>query len=157
MRYIAIEGRGGSGKTYLSELLANQLQCKVLHLDEYGNDFEPFVGIPSLLKEISKIENAEVVIYEGVGVFKDEFDYLNAFKIFVDTGDEVRKSRAESRDVPTDERSKEEWEKIYKIWSLAESEYFTEDIKTKAHYITDKDGEFGVDEIIERFENYYSS
>lgn len=157
MHYIAIEGKGGSGKTYLSELLAKRLRCRVHHLDEYGNDFEPFVGIPNLLKAISTVGDVEVVVYEGVGVFKNEFDHLNAFKIFVDTADEVRKLRAESRDVPTDERSKEEWEEIYKIWSLAESEYFTEDVKTRAHFITPKDGEFYVDEIIEQFENYYSS
>ena len=46
-KYIAIDGRSGSGKSYLANLLAEQLDVKVFHLDDYGNDFEPFIEYQS--------------------------------------------------------------------------------------------------------------
>lgn len=47
-RYIAIDGKGGSGKTYLARLLAEKLQARLFHLDDYGDDYKPFIGIPTL-------------------------------------------------------------------------------------------------------------
>ena len=110
-------------------------------MDEYGNDFEPFIGIPKLI-EILSAQSDETVIYEGVGVFDSRFDLFSAFKIFVDTPALIRKERAESRDVPTDERSAEDWKKIYDIWKEAEEEYFTDEIKNKAQIIVGEDGDF---------------
>ena len=144
-RYIAIDGKGGSGKTHLTNLLEKKLGVPVFHLDEYGNDYEPFVGIPRLVEELKNID-ASLVIFEGVGVFKSDFDEFNAFKILVDVTDEVRKDRVGGRDVPTDERSQEEWNKIFDIWIRAESEYFTDELASKADLIVG--AEYNVDEII---------
>ena len=82
-RYIAIDGSGGSGKTYLSNKLADAMNAQVFHLDKYGSDFVPFVGLPVLRRLIGESTD-EIVIYEGVGVFDKRFDDLNPFKIFVD-------------------------------------------------------------------------
>ena len=109
-RYIAIDGRGGSGKTYLSNLLAKELDAAVFHLDECGNDYEPFIGIPKLIDAVAKAKN-ELVIFEGVGVFDERFDLFNPFRILVDIPDTIRKKRAEGRDVPSSDRSEEEWKK----------------------------------------------
>lgn len=146
MKYIAIDGRGGSGKTYLANMLGEKLNAHVLHLDDYGNDYEPFVGIPQLIEELDR-QSGGPVIFEGVGVFDPRFDRFNALKIFVDTAPEVRKARAANRDVPRHDRSADEWKKIYDIWARAEAEYFTDSVTAKADMITGANGAINLDDI----------
>ena len=98
-RYIAIDGPGGSGKTYISDLLAARINATVFHLDDYGDDFKPFIGIPALVKDIQK-STEEIVIYEGVGVFDPRLDEFKATRIFISTSDRMRANRAAKRDVP---------------------------------------------------------
>jgi uridine kinase len=149
MKYIAIDGRGGSGKTHLANMLADQLGVTALHLDDFGNDYEPFVGIPKL---IEAIENAsgDIVIFEGVGVFDDRFDRFQPFRILVNTDPEVRRTRAAARDVPRSDRSADEWKKIYDIWRDAETAYFTDARMAKADLVTAADGRVDVVEIASR-------
>lgn len=143
-KFIAIEGRGGSGKTYLSEILKSELNARVFHLDDYGSDYEPFIGIPKLVKVLD-LAMDDLVIFEGVGVFKSDFDKYNAFNIFVDSPDSVRAKRAGNRDVPRDDRSENDWKEIWKIWSVAEAKYYNEKLKQKANLIVgSKDGEFDI-------------
>lgn len=143
-KFIAIEGKGGSGKTYLSEILKNELNAKVFHLDDYGNDYEPFIGIPKLIKALD-LATEGVIIFEGVGVFKSNFDKYNSFKIFVDTPELIRSERASSRDIPRNDRSENDWKEIWEIWSVAEAKYYNEKLKQKANLIVgSKDGEFDI-------------
>ena len=152
-KYIAIDGKGGSGKTYMSELLASRLQARLFHLDDYGDDYKPFIGIPTLRKLVAKATD-DIVIYEGVGVFDDQFDDLRPFRIFVQVPEEVRQQRAEGRDVPRDDRTAEDWKEIWRIWDKAEPEYFTDLIIQKADMVVDTaNGEVDVDTIVERFES----
>lgn len=145
-RYIAIDGKGGSGKTYLATLLQQRLNAQLFHLDTYGNDYEPFIGIPALVRALEKADG-ETVIFEGVGVFDERFNQFKPFRMLVDVPDDVRKARAEGRDVPTDERPAEAWSAIYDIWLRAESEYFTTAVAAKADVVV---GEvFDLDEIVE--------
>lgn len=123
-KYIAIDGNGGSGKTYLSELLAAELGAKVFHLDEYGDDFKPFIGIPALI-EVVRAATDDIVIYEGVGVFDERFASFDAVRVFVRTSEAVRADRAAKRDVPRPGRTAADWEKIFSIWADAESSYYT--------------------------------
>lgn len=155
-KYIAIDGKGGSGKTYLSNLLAKKLECRVLHLDDFGDDFHPFVGVPGLVEAITDAAGEKFVIFEGVGVFKDEFEKFEAFKVFVDTPENIRKQRVESRDVPRSDRSEEDWKRIFQIWNLAETEYFTDELKSKANVVVGKDGEFNPEEIISESDDHFS-
>lgn len=150
-KYIAIDGKGGSGKTYMSELLASRLQARLFHLDDYGDDYKPFIGIPTLRKLVAKATD-DIVIYEGVGVFDDQFDDLRPFRIFVQVPEEIRKQRAEGRDVPRDDRTAEDWKEIWAIWDEAEPACFTESIIQKADMIVGtKDGNFDVDAIVTQF------
>ena len=150
-RYIAIDGKGGSGKTYVSELLAGRLQARLFHLDDYGDDYKPFIGIPTLRKLVAEATD-DIVIYEGVGVFDDQFDDLRPFRIFVQVPEEVRKQHAEGRDVPRGDRTTEDWGEIWRIWDKAELEYFTEATMQKADMIVGtKDGNFDVDTIVTQF------
>lgn len=154
-RFTAIDGRGGSGKTYLAKLLAERLGAQLFHLDEYGNDYEPFIGIPKLFADLLKAKE-DIVIFEGVGVFDDRFNQFKAFRVLVDVPETVRTLRAESRDVPTTERSEEEWSKIYQIWEKAEREYFTDATRAKADVVVGElDGEFDLEAIVDRIKNNF--
>jgi uridine kinase len=148
--YIAIDGKGGSGKTYLSQQLATRLSGHIFHLDEFGDDHHPFIGIPKLVEMLEAAEG-DVIIFEGVGVFDTRLEPFNAFKILVEVPAEIKKSRAASRDVPRSDRSIGEWRKIYEIWSGAEKEYFTPVIFHSADMVVGENGEFDIDEIVTRF------
>lgn len=146
-RYIAIDGKGGSGKTYLSEMLASELGATVYHLDDYGNDYEPFVGISKLLEALTQATR-DIVLYEGVGVFDERFDVLCPFRIFVQVPEEIRSGRAASRDIPREDRSEEDWSEIWSIWSEAERKYFTDKVAKKADMTVGvHDGNFDVSTI----------
>lgn len=152
-RYIAIDGKGGSGKTYVASLLAKRLRARLFHLDDYGDDYEPFIGIPTLHK-LAVEATDDIVIYEGVGVFDDYFDDLQPFRVFVQVPEEIRKKRAEGRDVPRGDRTAEDWEEIWMIWDEAERTYFTEAIMQKADVIIGvEDGDFNIDMIAVQFES----
>lgn len=109
-KYIALDGRSGSGKTYISNLLAEELGAPVFHLDEFGNDFRPFVGIPALINKLKQADD-EIVIHEGVGVFDSRFDSFKPCRIFIDTTEKLRADRAAARDVPRSDHTKEDWQK----------------------------------------------
>ncbi|MFZ1360533.1 MAG: hypothetical protein WAS27_00670 [Candidatus Saccharimonadales bacterium] len=149
-RYIAIDGMGGSGKTYLSGLLAERLGARLFHLDDFGNDYEPFVGVPGLLDAV-RAATDDVVIYEGVGVFDSRLDELQPFRILVRVPDVVRQGRIAGRDVPRDGRTAADWKEIWDIWYEAEAEYFSRALQDKADVVVGAvDGQFDVDELTER-------
>lgn len=151
-KFIAIDGDGGSGKTYLSKILAKKLDVPLYHLDDYGNDYQPFVGIPAMIEEIKNIED-KVAIIEGIGVFDGRFDFLNPFRIYVNTPNEVRSRRAMERDKPNSERTAEEWRKIYKIWEVEASDYIANASK-RADIIVDDSGEWVANHILEKTKNF---
>lgn len=152
-QYIAIDGKGGSGKTFLSELLASALGAAVFHLDTYGNDYEPFIGIPKLVQAVHNAKS-DIVIYEGVGAFDARFDRLNPYRILVSVPDSIKRARAERRDIPRSDRPLEEWKKIYDIWKVAEEKYFTDVIQSKADIVVgEPDGEFDIENIVRTIRN----
>ena len=44
---IAIDGRCGSGKTWLSGLIGDRFPCNILHMDDFYLPFGPRAGRPS--------------------------------------------------------------------------------------------------------------
>lgn len=153
-KFIAIDGHGGSGKTHISNLLAERLAAQVLHLDDYGDDFRPFIGIPTLINYLKHAE-ADVVIYEGIGVYDSRFDEFSAYRIFVDTSHTVRTSRVASRDVPRANRTTEDWQRIFAIWDEAERTYFTPELVESADLIIDNDGIVDLDLVIRKIESFW--
>ena len=148
-QFIAIDGRGGSGKTHISDILAERLDVAVFHLDEYGNDFEPFIGIPVLIEDLRKV-TADTVIYEGVGVFDARFDEFHSFRIFIETSSQVRESRVAGRDTPRADRSVADWQKIFAIWDEAEKAYFTPELIESARLIINGDTDVDIEEIVQQ-------
>lgn len=138
-KFIAIDGPGGAGKTYISNLLAKKLDASVFHLDDYGNDFEPFIGIPAMIDDLRK-ESGEVVIFEGIGVFKADFDEFKALRVFIETPESIRNIRVAGRDVPRPDRTAKDWEKIFAIWDRASEVYFTPELKASADLVVINDG-----------------
>lgn len=152
-KFIAIDGDGGSGKTFLSSILANKLSAPVYHLDDYGDDYHPFIGIPKLINDV-KYLHEDLIIVEGIGVFDERFDFLNPVRIFVNTPTSLRTDRALSRDKPTSERSAKEWQKIYKIWEEQTSEYISH-AKLRADIIVEDSGSKEADFIISKLGTVY--
>lgn len=147
-RYIAIDGMGGSGKSYLSERLAVELNAELFHLDDYGDDFKPFIGLPELHDKI-KQSKSETIIYEGVGVFNSNFDVFEPFKILVKASDDVRNQRMYSRDFLSTKHSKDEWIEIGKIWNVAECEYFNSSAFDKIDLTVLNDDEMDINFIVD--------
>lgn len=143
-KYIAIEGRGGSGKTYLSEALGKKLGATVFHLDKYGSDFVPFIGIPALAKAVQAAPS-NIVVYEGVGVFNRRLDKFKPVRIFVDTPPRVREERLAQRDIPRKDRTEWDWRVIGRIWHKAEKVYFATKRSHRADLVVgSQDGQFDV-------------
>lgn len=148
-KYIAIDGMSGSGKTYLSNLLSKRLNAKVFHLDEYGDDFHPFVGLPKLLDKVKQAK-AEIVIYEGVGVFGDKFNSLEPFRILVKANDDIKNKRIYDRDVLSPKHTKDEWVLIGEIWEDVEKEYFDNSLDNKADLIIKNNDKLNIDLVISK-------
>jgi len=148
-KYIAIDGMSGSGKTYLSDLLAQRLSAEVLHLDDYGNDFEPFIGLTKLFDKINQ-SKAKIIIYEGVGVFGDELNNLKPFRILVKSNDDIRNERLYNRDALSPKHTKDEWVLIGKIWEDVENKYFDNSLDNKADLIIENNNKLDIDFVISK-------
>lgn len=151
-KYIAIDGAGGAGKTHLSKLLAKRLNAPVFHLDDFGGDYHPFIGIPAMVDAVKSLDR-DVVILEGIGVFDERFDFLLSFRIFVDTPEKIRNSRAAGRDVPSETRSASDWEEIYQIWENESTEYIKNALNRAELVVRDSDEEV-VDMIVEQTRSF---
>ena len=136
--FIAIDGHSGAGKTHIASLLAERIGGTVFKLDDFGNDFDPFVGIPLLIEELRKIDSG-IVIYEGVGVFDKRFDEFKAFRIFINTSEPIRDNRVRNRDLTREDRSAEDWQRVFAIWEKPEKDYFDSGIKESADLIINND------------------
>jgi uridine kinase len=95
----------------------------------------------------------DLVIIEGIGVFDERFDFLNLFRVYVDTPDALRSERANSRDIPTADRSAEEWAKIYKIWE-SEASLYIEQSRNRADIIVRDSGPDVANFIIEQTKKF---
>ncbi len=142
-KFIAIDGNGGAGKTYIANMLADELHATAFHLDEYGDDFHPFIGIPALVRDLRATTDA-VVIFEGVGVFGAQFDEFNAVRVFVNTAKPTRDQRVAGRDVPRANRTKEDWQQIFSIWDKAEKQYYTPELIHSADLTIDNNGSLDI-------------
>ena len=114
MRFvIAIDGASGMGKTTLANELGTKLNIPILHFDDFGDDYKPFVGLPRLFETLASSPDPLIII-EGVGVMDERLEAYDNFKILLETSTEERTRRYVTRDaVKFDEA---QMNIINKIW-----------------------------------------
>src|SRR3569833_4290140 len=121
-RIVAVDGRGGAGKSTLAERLARGLGASVVHTDDFESWDDPLDWWPALLeqvlmplsegraatfvpnswggpaKERVTIEPGGVVIVEGVTASREAFRPYLVFSIWVETPRELCLQRGLERD-----------------------------------------------------------
>ena len=142
---IAIDGTGGTGKSTLSQALADRLQVPVLHLDEFGDDFKPFVGLPKLFETLQSMTDP-VVIAEGFGIICPQLgDYPN-YKILLEAPEALRAARCIARDSAKFDRAI--MQQIDTIWGGAERKHFTPELTRSADLVIDSTEPFQIRDIV---------
>lgn len=155
VKLVAIDGRGGSGKSTFARLLADKLQASIVQTDDFaGWDntldwwplfiekvFDPICeGAKTLSYERSKwwenhhpepVKNQRVtpiMILEGVSSLRKEFRPYISVGIFIDTPKEVCLQRGLDRDEGNNTgKSTADLTKIWEEWQRDENEYFARD------------------------------
>jgi len=163
-RFIAIDGRGGSGKSTLASLVASKLGAEVVHTDDFAGWDNPLDWWSAVVKKVFKpisggastisyqpaswwedhhpaaIEHqpvTPVMILEGVGSARSEFDDYLSVRIYVETPKHICLKRGVERDLSTG-KSVEELTTMWEEWLDAEGDYFLRDNpKTKTDLVLD--------------------
>ena len=144
-KIVAIDGCGGAGKSTLASMMAQSLNCDVIHTDDFASwdnqfDWHPRM-ITQVLEPLSKGQSAvfqrydwnkkqlsdwitikpqEFIILEGVSSSRREFRPYLSFGIFVKTDSNLRLSRGLARDGI---QAKDQWLK----WMHEEDLYISRD------------------------------
>ncbi len=162
VRLVAIDGRGGAGKSTFARALAVAAGgAPVVHTDDYADVFEPEPWWPLLLEQVIEplvkgesgvawhrpeaggeaelvtVEPSPIVIIEGVSSGRREWADRLAFVFWIDTPTDVRRERMLRRDG-------EEAEKLWDDYETEEDEHFARH-RTREHadLIIDGLGELG--------------
>ena len=139
-RVVAVDGRGGAGKSTLAGRLARGLGAAVVHTDDFASWENPSDWWPELLAQVLEplargepatfvpndwggppkervvVEPGGVVVLEGVTASREAFRPYLAFSIWVETPRELCLQRGLERD---GEELRAHWE----AWQAAEDRY----------------------------------
>jgi uridine kinase len=137
---VAVDGRGGAGKTSLADRLASELAAPVIHTDDFASWENPTDWWPDLIaealqplaagkparfrpttwgdteRELVEIEPSDFVILEGVTASREAFRPYLAFSIWIETPRELRLRRGLERDG-------EQALPLWQAWMDAEDRY----------------------------------
>lgn len=138
--FVAVDGRAGSGKSTLAEWLANKLSSEVIHTDDFANWNNPLNWSSQMIETIfMPIQNGattlsyqptswwethhpqaiknqpvtSIIILEGIGAGRIEFDSFISYRIFVDTPKNICLERGLTRDMTVTENQT----KLHDLWS----------------------------------------
>lgn len=149
--FIAIDGRGGSGKTTLAALLAKKLNAQLIQTDDFASWDNPYDWWPLAIERIfepikhgAKVLNyprskwwdshqsepvvdqsvTNIMIIEGVSSLRKEFrDYIS-IGIFVNTPREICLRRGIERDINNDTgKTEAEIAAMWEKWVKDEDAY----------------------------------
>lgn len=153
VKFIAVDGHGGSGKSSLATLLAQRLGAQIIHTDDFASWDNPLNWWPLVIERVftpiaggaqtlsyprSKWwENhhpepvvdqpvTDIMILEGVSSLRKEFRPYLGLGIFVDTPETICLERGLARDAATG-KSPEELTQIWQQWLQDENTYFDRD------------------------------
>jgi uridine kinase len=153
--FVAIDGRGGSGKSTAADMLAEKLGAEIVHTDDFAGWDQPLNWWPSLIKRIFEPiaqgatslsyprskwwpnhhpepvvdqEVTPVMILEGVSALRKEFRPYISVGVFMDTPREVCLRRGIERDLASDVgKTKAEIVEMWEEWAKDEDEYLEHD------------------------------
>jgi uridine kinase len=152
---IAIDGRGGSGKTTLAALLMKKLNAQLIQTDDFASWDNPYDWSQLVIERVFEpIKNGaktlnyprskwwenhqpepvvdqpvtNIMILEGVSSLRKEFrDYIS-IGIFVNTPREICLKRGIERDINNDTgKTEAEIIAMWEKWAAAEDEYINRD------------------------------
>ena len=141
-KIVAIDGRGGAGKSSLAERLAQELGgAQILRTDDFASWENPLDWWPRLIEEAleplsrnqparyrrtdwgsedheerGEVVPAEFVILEGVSASREAFRPFLTYSIWIETPRELRLRRGLERD---GEEARAQWEQ----WMAEEDDY----------------------------------
>lgn len=153
--FIAIDGRGGSGKTTLAALLMKKLNAQLIQTDDFASWDNPYDWSQLLIERVFEpIKNGaktlnyprskwwenhqpepvvdqavtDIMILEGVSSLRKEFrDYIS-IGIFVNTPREICLQRGIERDINNDTgKTEAEIAAMWEKWAADEDEYTNRD------------------------------
>jgi uridine kinase len=157
VKFIAIDGHGGSGKSSLANLLADKLHAQVIHTDDIAGWDNPLNWWPLVIERVFEPIQAgaktlsyprskwwenhnpepvvgqpvtDIMILEGVSSLRKEFRPYLSLGIFVDTPEGICLERGLARDLSTG-KSREELQKIWQDWLKDEDAYMERDLPAK--------------------------
>jgi uridine kinase len=157
VKFIAIDGHGGSGKSSLANWLAKKLNAQIIHTDDFASWDNPLNWWPLVIEQVFEPIKAgakalnylrskwwedhnpesvvdqtvtSVMILEGVSSLRKEFRPYLSLGIFVDTPEGICLERGIARDLSTG-KSREELQKIWQDWLKDEDEYMERDLPAK--------------------------
>ncbi len=153
VRFIAVDGHGGSGKSTFARWLADRLGAELVTQDDFASWDNPFDWWPQVIEKIFVPITAgaktlsyprsqwwehhkpepvvdqpvtDIMILEGVSSSRSEFrDYIS-LSIFIDTPIELCLKRGVERDKVTG-KSEEELTEMWEGWMKGEETYFNRD------------------------------
>ena len=139
-RIVAVDGLGGAGKSSLAHRLAQELDARIIHTDDFASWATPVDWWPDLIELALKplaagkparyqptswggeehepvvIDPTGIVILEGVTASREAFRPYLAYSIWIETPRELRLQRGLERD---GEDARAQWEE----WMEAEDGY----------------------------------
>jgi uridine kinase len=151
--FIAIDGRGGSGKSTLAKWLSEKLNAQVVRTDDFANWDNPLDWWPLVIERVFQpIQNgaqalnyprskwwqnhypepvvdqpvSDILILEGVGSSRKEFQDYVSFSIFIDTRKDICLQRGLERDSKVG-KTREELRQMWEDWFEQEDKYFGQD------------------------------
>jgi uridine kinase len=154
VKFVAIDGHGGSGKSSLAELLSERLGAEIVHTDDFASWDDPGGWWPLVIDRVFTPITAgartigyprskwwedhrpepvlaqavtPIMILEGVGSLRTELRPYISFGIFVDAPDDVCLRRGLARDAGHDGKSDEEIRAMWQGWLDYENDYLDRD------------------------------
>lgn len=163
--FIAIDGHGGSGKSSLAEILANELDAQIIHTDDFAGWDNPKNWWPLVIERVfNPIKNGattlsyprskwwedhkpepvvnqpvtKIMILEGVSSLRKEFAPYVSLGIFVDTDKATCLDRGFERDKGNDGKSDKEIRKMWDEWYRDEDDFYAnDDVKSRVDFVLD--------------------
>jgi uridine kinase len=156
VKIVAIDGRGGAGKSTLAEGLAATLRASIVHTDDFATPENPFEWAPDVIAKVFEpirdgaaalgwsrtgwwdghipepvvdLPVTPTLILEGVSAARREFRPYLSFAVWVETPPEVCLQRGLDRDQGR-ERDGQDAAAIWAGWVADEDAYIARDDPT---------------------------